>query len=70
MPPGKITPKITKKKKVGEQENVLLTAEESALLKELEDNFKSAASELRKACARNNISAPPFTLNEICDLYA
>lgn len=51
------------------QDNVL-SVEESALLKELENNFKSAKSELRQLCARNNISVPSFTLNEICDLYS
>lgn len=52
------------------QKNVALTEEELALLKELKDNFISATDELGNVCARNNILAPPFTLNKICDLYS
>lgn len=52
------------------RENTALTEGELALLKELKNNFISAKDELSDVCARSNILAPPFTLNEICDLYS
>lgn len=51
------------------QEGARLEDKEIVLLEELEDDFIRATDELYNVCARINILAPTFTLNEICDLY-